>query len=229
MSNPWFDTLGVFDLETTGIDVTSSRIVSAHVGVIGADGSVLEKRDWLADPGVEIPAQASAVHGITTERARAEGRPAAEVVAEIVASLAELFSRGIAVTIYNAPYDLSLLAHEAVRHGVDPLFEPSPIIDPLVLDKVVDRYRKGKRTLEVSSEFYGVDLSDAHDAGADAVAAGRVAQALARRYPAELAIDVDELHAKQVAWAREQAESFQEYMRRVKDPAFVAEGAWPVR
>lgn len=229
MSIPWSDTLGVFDLETTGIDVRTSRIVSAFVGVIGPDGAVLESNSWLADPGVEIPAQASAVHGITTERARADGRPAPEVTAEIVAALADLFSRGIAVTIYNAPYDLSLLANEALRHGVDPLFEPAPIIDPLVLDKVVDRYRKGKRTLEVSSEFYGVTLSDAHDAGADAVAAGRVAQALARRYPAELAIDVDQLHTQQIGWAREQAESFQEYMRRVKDPAFVAESSWPVR
>ena len=54
MSNPWFHTLGVFDLETTGIDVTTSRIVSAHVGVIGPGGEVLEQTDWLADPGIEI-------------------------------------------------------------------------------------------------------------------------------------------------------------------------------
>ena len=229
MSNPWFHTLGVFDLETTGIDVTTSRIVSAHVGVIGPDGTVLEQTDWLADPGVEIPEQATAVHGITTERARAEGRPAAIVVGEIVAALASLFDRGIAVTIYNAPYDLSLLASEARRYGLSPLSEPAPVIDPLILDKAVDRFRKGKRTLEAAALHYGVYLTDAHTAGADAVAAGRVAQALAQKFAAELAIDVTELHAKQIAWGAEQAASFQEYMRRAKDPAFVAEGSWPVR
>src|SRR6188768_347627 len=117
MSTPWYDTLGVFDLETTGIDVTSSRIVSAHVGVIGPDGTVIENREWLAGPGIEIPLQASAVHGITTERARAEGRPAAEVVGEIVAALADLFSRDIAVVAYNAAYDLTLLHYEALRNG----------------------------------------------------------------------------------------------------------------
>jgi DNA polymerase-3 subunit epsilon len=147
MSNLWSENLGVFDLETTGIDVETSRIVSAHVGVIGASGAVVEERTWLADPGIEIPAQASAVHGITTERARAEGRPAREVVAEIIAALEDLVARGLAITIYNAPYDLSLLHHEAVRHGVTPLHEPVPIIDPLVLDRAVDKYRKGKRTL----------------------------------------------------------------------------------
>src|SRR4051812_32065764 len=100
MSNSWFDTLGVFDLETTGIDVETSRIVSAHVGVLDATGTLVEMWDWLADPGVEIPPQASAVHGISTERARAEGRPAADVVGEIIATLSALFARGMAVTIY---------------------------------------------------------------------------------------------------------------------------------
>lgn len=229
MSNPWFHTLGVFDLETTGIDVTTSRIVSAHVGVIGPDGEVLEQTDWLADPGVEIPELASAVHGITTERARAEGRPAAIVVGEIVAALANLLERGIAVTIYNASYDLSLLANEARRYGLEPLREPSPIIDPLVLDKAVDRYRKGKRTLEAAALHYGVSLTDAHDAGADAVAAGRVAQALAAHFPAELDVDAAALHASQIAWGAEQAASFQDYMRRTHNPTFTDSGLWPVR
>ena len=229
MSNPWFHTLGVFDLETTGIDVASSRIVSAHVGVIGPDGAVIEQTDWLADPGIEIPEGASAVHGITTARARAEGRPAAEVIAEIVAALSDLFARGIAVTIYNASYDLSLLAHEARRYGIAPLQEPAPVIDPLVLDKAVDKFRKGKRTLEAAALHYGVALIDAHDAGADAVAAGRVAQALARAFPAELALESAELHAKQIIWAAEHAASFQDYMRRTHNPDFTDSGVWPVR
>ncbi|MCU1551083.1 MAG: polymerase subunit epsilon, partial [Glaciihabitans sp.] len=214
MSNSWFDTLGVFDLETTGIDVETSRIVSAHVGVLDTAGELVEEWNWLADPGIEIPEQASAVHGISTARARAEGRPAAEVVAEIILVLSRLFDRGLAVTIYNAPYDLSLLHYEALRYNLEPLTEPAPIIDPLVLDRVVDRYRKGKRTLEAAAVAYGVDLTDAHDASADAVAAGRVAQAMARKFPAQLAIESTILHTQQVAWCSEQAIDFQAYMRR---------------
>ncbi|MHB1171477.1 MAG: exonuclease domain-containing protein [Lacisediminihabitans sp.] len=228
MSNAWFDTLGVFDLETTGIEVETSRIVSAHVGVIDSTGTSIERLDWLADPGIEIPPQASAVHGITTARARAEGRHAPDVVAEIIAALQSLFDRGLAVTIYNAPYDLTLLNREAVRHGIRPLPSPAPIIDPLVIDKFVDKYRKGKRTLEATALVYGVDLSDAHDAGADAVAAGRVAQAIARRHAARLGASLAELHRLQVAWAAEQAASFQEYMRR-SNPGFTTSGAWPER
>ncbi|KQV08124.1 3'-5' exonuclease [Leifsonia sp. Root112D2] len=228
MSN-WQDELGVFDLETTGIDVESARIVSAHVGVIGADGAVLSRLDWLLDPGVEIPAQATAVHGITTQRARSEGRTAAEGVAEIVAAIRTLLERDIPVVAYNAAYDLTLLNREAQRHGIAPLIDPSPVVDPLVIDKAVDKYRKGKRTLEVTSEFYGVSLTGAHDAGADAIAAGRVAQALARAYPAVLDIEAGELHALQVGWCSEQAADFQSYMRRMKDPDFTTSGAWPVR
>lgn len=229
MNTSWYDRLGVFDLETTGIDVETSRIVSAHVGVIDSHGKSVEQFAWLADPGVEIPSQASAVHGITTERARAEGRPAAEVVAEIVTELRSLMQRGIPVTVFNAPYDLTLLDREARRHGVKPLEELFPVIDPLVIDKAVDRYRRGKRTLEAAALHYGVSLVDAHDAGADAVAAGRVAQAIARRFTRELPSDVASLHHAQVAWCSEQAESFQDYMRRTKDPAFTTSGSWPRR
>ena len=225
----WHDELGVFDLETTGVDTETARIVSAHVGVLDGVGDVVERLDWLVDPGVEIPAQATAVHGITTHRAQAEGRPAPAAVGEIVAALRTLLNRGIPIVAYNAPYDLTLLNREARRHGIAPLSEPAPIVDPLVIDKAVDKYRRGKRTLEVTAGFYGVSLVGAHDAGADAIAAGRVAQAIARAYPAELGIDAAELHRLQVRWCAEQAEDFQAYMRRVKDPAFVTSGAWPER
>ena len=98
-----------------------------------------------------------------------------------------------------------------------------------MIDKAVDRYRKGKRTLTAAAMHYGVVLTDAHDAGADALAAGRVAQAIARLYGDQLGADVDALHQLQIGWCGEQAASFQEYMRRVKDPAFVTSGVWPQR
>jgi DNA polymerase-3 subunit epsilon len=224
----WWHRLAVFDLETTGIDVQTSRIVTANVSVIGVDGHPVSRLDWLANPGIDIPEQATAVHGITTERAVADGRPAALVVYEIVDALRALLAEGVPLVIYNAPYDLTLLHHEAIRYGIDPLELPGPIIDPLVIDKAVDRYRKGKRTLEAAAVVYGVELLDAHDAGADAIAAGRVAQALAQKHDVVSALAVHELHDRQVDWFREQAESFQEYMRRTHNPEFTARTAWPV-
>jgi len=228
MSESWFDRLGVFDLETTGIDTETSRIVSAYVGVIDVAGAP-KGVSWLADPGVEIPTQATAVHGISTERARSEGRLAVDVVGEIVAVIRALFAQGVPLVVYNAAYDLTLLNRECLRYGIEPLSEPTPVIDPLVIDRAMDRYRKGKRTLEAAAEFYGIELMDAHDAEADAVAAGRVAQAIARKYSDTLGDDVVLVHTNQVAWAADSAASFQEYMRRTKDPTFVAEGAWPER
>ena len=225
----WSESLAVFDLETTGIDVTTSRIVSANVGVLDKDGTVLRRRDWIADPGVEIPGEATAVHGITTEFAQSVGRSAPVVVREIVETLRELFDAGTPVVIYNAPYDLSLLFNEALRHGIPPLISPMPVIDPLVIDKALDKYRKGKRTLEAAAEFYGVELTDAHDAGADAIAAGRVAQAIARAHARALDIDVLELHTLQEGWCQEQSDSFQDYIRRTRDATYVASAGWPVR
>jgi DNA polymerase-3 subunit epsilon len=226
----WGDRLGVFDLETTGVDVDTSRIVSACIAVLDDDGRVVSRWDWLADPGIEIPEGASAVHGITTERARAEGRPATLVIAEIAQTLRVLFGSRIPVTVYNAPYDLTLLDRECRRHGLEALDDVMPVIDPLVIDKTVDRYRKGKRTLEVTAELYEVPLDDAHDAGADAIAAGRVALALLRRYPDDLDIGLADLHGRQEVWHAEQAASFQEYLRSKRgDDSYVADPSWPVK
>ncbi|MGB3413633.1 MAG: 3'-5' exonuclease [Microbacteriaceae bacterium] len=224
----WAEKLATFDLETTGIDVRESRIVSACIAILDADGAVIERNDWLANPGIPIPPQASAVHGITTERAVAEGRAAAEVVAEIHQVLRRCFAEGMALVIYNAPYDLSLLFHEAKRYGIEAISEPKPIIDPLVIDKELDRFRKGKRTLVVTSAHYGVSLDDAHDAGSDAIAAARVAQILARTYPDQLGISADELHDQQLLWAKRQDESYQDWLRS-QGRAGYGSRSWPLQ
>ncbi|MER6923464.1 exonuclease domain-containing protein, partial [Streptomyces spiralis] len=63
-----------FDLETTGTDPREARIVTAAVIEV-REGEPVGHREWLADPGVEIPPDAVAVHGISNERAAAEGHP----------------------------------------------------------------------------------------------------------------------------------------------------------
>lgn len=225
----WADTLAVFDLETTGIDIDVCRIVTAHVGVIGPGGEVLEQRQWLVDPGVEIPTAATLIHGVTTERARLEGLAAVQGVAEIIDALRDVAGRGLPIVAYNAAYDLSVLHREAERHGHEAFRGPGYVVDPLVIDKAVDRFRRGKRTLTAACEHYGVELLAAHDAGADAIAAGRVAQAIARAFPELAACAVAELHTRQVDWCREQAESYQDWRRRNGEPEFTTSGAWPIR
>ena len=221
--------LAVFDLETTGVDVRTARIVTACIAVLDASGALVSRRDWFADPGVEIPEGAAAIHGISTERARAEGRPAAEVVAEIAAELRRLLGAGLPLVVYNAPYDLSLLRCEAERHNVAPLVDPAPVVDPLVIDKAVDRYRRGPRTLVAASAHYGVSLDGAHDAGVDAIAAGHVARAIAEAHAAALPGSLAELHAAQARWHEQQADSFEDYMRTQRDQHFTADRGWPVR
>lgn len=227
----WVRVVGVFDLETTGVDVTTDRIVTAHVGLLDGSGSVIRARDWLADPGVEIPEGASAIHGITTAHARAQGWHAPEVVAEVVEAVRGLLEAGIPVVAYNAPFDFSLLKYEAIRHGVTPIVDPAPVIDPLVVDKAYDRWRRGKRTLEIVAAHYAVRLEAAHEAAADAVAAGRVAQALAERFAPWLPESAEELHTRQIGWARAQAASLTDYFIQIGrlDPDERLDGRWPIR
>lgn len=225
----WSRRLAVFDLETTGLDLREARIVTACAVEIDQDGQVVgENKEWLADPGIEIPEAASNVHGVTTEIARQNGSPAALVVAELLETLMAFFNRGIPVVAYNAPYDFTILHFEALRHGLDPINNPRPVIDPLVLDKFVDTYRSGKRTLEVAARIYGVALDDAHNATADAVAAGRVAQAIAKKYPDKLPEDVLLLHEAQIEWSDRQDASYEKF-RRGTTPEFTVQRGWPVK
>ncbi|MFJ8885460.1 3'-5' exonuclease [Streptomyces sp. NPDC102402] len=222
-----------FDLETTGTDVETDRVVTAAVVRLEADGSVSEERTWLLDPGVVIPEQASAIHGISTERAREHGAPAVTAIDEIAAAVADGLRSGTPLVVMNARYDLSLLDRECLRHGVASVSErlgdtPSPVIDPLVIDKHVDKYRKGKRALHALCAHYGVSLDDAHDARADAVAAARVVRSMAQRHQPVGVMALEDLHGLQVRAAAEQSLSLQAYLRRTADPAAVVEPAWPL-
>ncbi|MFD6533487.1 3'-5' exonuclease [Streptomyces sp. NPDC060184] len=225
--------LVAFDLETTGTDVETDRIVTAAVVRLDADGTVAEERTWLLDPGVVIPEQASAIHGISTDHARERGVPAAAAVEEITRTVAEVLRAGTPLVVMNARYDLSLLDRECRRYGVESVSErlggaPSPVIDPLVIDKHVDKYRKGKRALHALCAHYGVPLDAAHDAKADAVAAALVVRRMAERHLPVGAMPLADLHDLQVRAAAEQSVSLQAYLRRTADPAAVVEPAWPL-
>lgn len=226
---PWTELpRAAFDLETTGKDAHECRIVTASLLLIDARGEILQRWDWLADPGVEIPEGAAAVHGISTEHAREHGRPAAEVVPEIVAAVADLLERGIPVLAFNASYDFTVLAAEARRHGLQAP-EAFPVLDPYVMHKHVRVRWRGKRTLVALSEAYEVDLEEAHTSGADALAAEQVGRRLAEEF-AELRVGAPQIHRQQIEWSAEQAADFQEFLRsRRQDPSIVIDGTWPVR
>jgi DNA polymerase-3 subunit epsilon len=224
------DRLCGFDLETTGIDVEADRIVTACVVQCGG-GQPVQSGTWMADPGIDIPEGAAKVHGITTEQARAEGRPAAEVVEQVIAALAQVARDGIPIVAMNGSFDFTILDREARRHDVQPLFDICDplIVDVRVLDKKVSR-RKGRRTLSDLCEHYRVPLDGAHSADADAIAACRVAWRIASTHQRIGSTPLEQLHEQQVDWAREQGESLAAYFRRTPGKEDWADGVrtdWP--
>ncbi|MFF3190512.1 exonuclease domain-containing protein [Streptomyces misionensis] len=180
--------LVAFDLETTGVDVEADRIVTAAVIGLAEGGST--PYEWLADPGIEIPAEATAVHKITTEHAREHGEPAHQVVDQVAETLAVWVGEaGAAVVGHNAPYDLTLLDRECRRYGLPTLHErldgrPLHVIDTRVLDQHAVPYRRrvsesqGARQLITLAGFYGLDWDDeaAHGCSYDALAAAEIAR-----------------------------------------------------
>ena len=127
-----------------------------------------------------------------------------------------------------------------VLHFAGSTVAPESVADPLkyyrnntaasrsLLESVIG---EGVRHFVFSSTaaVYGVELLDAHDASGDAVAAGQIALALARKFPDQVDIELERLHAQQVEWAEQSAASFEDYMRRERDPQFTAERGWPAR
>ncbi len=224
--------LAAFDVETTGTDPEADRIVTAALSIVGV-GLAGVHHFWIVDPGVEIPAAATAVHGVTTQRARSEGVSPQQAVAEITELLAAEVRARVPIVAFNARFDLTILDREARRHGVVPLVERSGaadsllVIDPYVLDKQIDRYRPGKRTLDAVCAHYGVPLGSAHQAGADALAAARVAYRIGTLAPELAGLDIEQLHADQVSWAAAQAASLQAHFRQQGRMELV-QGAWPV-
>lgn len=227
-SDPW---LG-FDTETTGTSPFKDRLVTAAL-VLRVEGRDDQVATWLADPGVEIPEQASAVHGITTEYAREHGRPVEEVLEEVAGCLTEHWFRGFPVVAFNASYDITLVDRELSRHGLATFAErldgePMLVVDPLVLDRKLDRFRKGKKTLTDMAPVYGVEASpDAHTAEVDVAMTLNVLAGIARKFPELEEHDAASLTGYQARAHREWAEDFEKYLRRQGREASI-ERDWPL-
>ena len=226
-------TLVGFDLETTGVNTATDRVVTASVVHVDPAGSVLRAREWLVDPGVRIPAAATAVHGVTTERARTYGARTDVAVAEILGELRAAWQAGLPVVIFNAPYDLTLLDAELVRSGLPRLatrswWPAAWVVDPLVIDRGLDRYRTGKRTLGATADYFDIDARDAHSALGDAVAAAAVARALAAEHDLIRDADAQTLHSAQVGWHHDWAVHLQAHLRS-RGEAAVIDRSWPLK
>lgn len=212
-----------FDLETTGPDPTDARIVSACIAVV--DAHHFESRTWLLDPEVPIPQGASDVHGISTEYARAHGQDYATGYGEIREALHDAWTRDHAVVAFNASYDLTVMHTEGLRLGLTELVT-GIVVDPYVIDREMDRYRKGRRTLGAVCEHYGIALEDAHEAEADAIAAAHLARTLAQEYPNLRALDI---MTHQAGWHAERQRDFADYLVRQGRDASDVNGEWSIR
>ena len=212
------------DFETTSVDVETARIVSACAGIASPKGWA--PRTWLLQQTEPIPAEATAIHGITTEHANEHGVPAAKALPEIVGDLYRAWEHQMPVIGYNVVYDLTVLDRELRRHGFLPLEVRGPVIDPFVLDKDADPWRKGSRKLIDTARHHGITLSqeDAHGAEADALTACRLAWKLGATW-----VHLDAIHDSQVGAYRRQRESFAAYLAKQGKQLDDDNRVWPLK
>jgi DNA polymerase-3 subunit epsilon len=226
-----------FDTETTGVDPRTDRVVSAAL-VHRTPGVETRVRTWLVDPGIEIPAAASAVHGISSEQARVHGAAPRQALEEIASTLHAALVDGVPVVAFNAGFDLALLDAELARHGLATVPERlgsriTTVVDPLVLDRALVPAREGRRSLGALSEAYGVLELDGprgaalHAADVDVVATLDLLEAMVSAFPALAAMTLDELYAFQVERHRSWAQELNDWRREQGLPGPGASPVWP--
>ncbi|WP_406150657.1 exonuclease domain-containing protein [Streptomyces sp. NBC_01012] len=231
----WFDgPLAAFDIGTTGPDAEEDRIVSAALVVQDTTGGRIRVTRWLVSPGIPVPPGATGIHGLTDDHLQRNGRWPAPVVEEIARALAEQSATGRPLAVMNAPFGLTLLDRELRRHRASSLAgclrdQPLHVLDPRVLDKHLDRYRKGPRTPADLCEVYGVTPDGGHDAAAGAAASLELVRAVGRRFAARLErLSAAEVHALQAVWHADQARGLQAWFEKSDTPGPV-DPAWPLR
>ena len=171
-----------FDLETTGIDIATDRIVELSFLKINPNGEE-ESKTIRINPTVPIPAKVTAIHGISDEDVKDS-----PTFSEVARSLTRVFE-GCDFAGYNSnKFDIPLLAEEFLRCDVDIDLKKRKFIDIQVIF-----HKKEQRTLSAAYKFYcDKNLEDAHSAEADTRATYEVLKAQLDRYQ-DLANDMDEL------------------------------------
>jgi DNA polymerase-3 subunit epsilon len=173
---PWREIdVALLDVETTGRDASVDRVVEVGI-VVGRGGDVVARYNWLINPGIPIPAEVSAVHGITDDMVKDKPR-FEDVAAEIGQAL-----RACVPAAYNALCDRAFMMGEFSRAkadttGIPALTREVEWIDPLVWARDIQHDEKSRALGDVAARL-GVKLEQAHRASDDAEAALRVMYAL---------------------------------------------------
>lgn len=161
-----------FDLETTGVNIATDRIVEISILKVFPNGNK-ESKTWLVNPEIEIPAEASAIHGITNEKVVTE-----PTFKELAPKVKELIADCDLAGFNSNRFDIPLLAEELMRAGIDFDMNNRKAIDVQVIF-----HKKEQRTLSAGYQFYcGKNLDDAHSAEADTNATYEILLAQLQKY-----------------------------------------------
>ncbi len=173
-----------FDLETTGINISSDRIVELSYLKIYPNGDE-ESKTIKVNPTIPIPEKSTLIHGITDEDVKD-----APVFAEVAKTLTKIME-GCDLAGYNSnKFDIPLLAEEFLRADIDIDLKKRKFVDVQVIF-----HKKEQRTLSAAYKFYcNKELDEAHSAEADTRATYEILKAQLEKYD-DLPNDVDKLAA----------------------------------
>ena len=162
-----------FDLETTGTNVASDRIVEISILKLFPNGNK-ESKTWLVNPEMPIPPEVIAVHGISDEKVANE-----PTFKQLSKEIYNMIKDSDLAGFNSDRFDIPLLAEEMLRADVD--FDMKNMVS---VDVQTIFHKMEKRTLGAAYKFYcDKELTDAHSAAADTQATYEVLKAQLEHYP----------------------------------------------
>lgn len=218
--------LASLDLEATGCEPAHARIVEIALLLFDAhDRRHPASVERLVDPGVPVPPESTAVHGLTTQDCRSRGVTARQALLEVAALLTHLSDSDTPLVMFNARYDWPLLMREARRHAVR-IPDDVYLVDAMLLhDRVAPASRRG-RSLRSAARTYGIGQRGSHRAAADAETAVGLVRALVRAHPWLGRTPLPRLQAEQRRWFDSWRDAFNAKRSRNGSDERVV-GGWP--
>ncbi len=192
--------LAFFDIETTGTNITTARIIEIAIIKMMPDGSTITKTKRI-NPETWIPEDSTAIHGISNEDV------ANEPTFKEVANELKQFLENCDVAGYNSnKFDIPILVEEFLRLNIDIDIRSRKMVDVAQIFMKME-----KRTLGAAYQFYcNKEIVNAHNAEADTQATLEVLLAQLERYDSELEPNVDFLHDFG------KGEDYMDFSRRIK-------------
>lgn len=225
-----------FDFETTDIDKHTSGIVQYGIAAQLTPDGPIKRTGGIVNCPERINPGAEKIHGISEEDKQLYGIDIEKMLDILTKSFSWAHTKGGIIVAMNMQFDWTVLTMTALRHHWKPhphaFVQKADLYDPLVVDRKLERYRKGPKNLETLLDLYGlrdelVNADVAHEAARDAEAALLISREQLGIYEDLARIPRGNVTETMHVWHAEWADRYEEHLDKTGQQHKHIERDWP--